>query len=102
MPGNPDECRLNATRCSELARTATTSESCQALIALAEAWKRLAAELEADQMLLDVLSELELNSQPYDPLLLALKLHSWAAWPSRNFELKARNGQVKEDLFKKE
>ena len=102
MPGNPHECRLNAASCSELAQTAATSDSCQALIALAEAWKRLAAELEADQMLLEVLSELELNSQPYDALLLALKLHSWAAWPSRNFELKARNGQVKEDLFKKE
>ena len=81
MPGNPQECRLNAAQCSKLAQTAVTSE-CQALIALAETWKRLAAELEADQMLLQVLWDLDLSLQPYEALLFALNIHSAMKWPS--------------------
>ena len=46
MPGNPHECRVNAAQFSKLARNAVTSE-CDALFALADTWKRLAAELEA-------------------------------------------------------
>jgi hypothetical protein len=82
MPGNPHVCRLNAANCSELAQTAVTSE-CQALLVLADTWKRLAAELEADQMLLQVLSELHLSSQPYEALLVALNIHPGVKWPSR-------------------
>ena len=64
MPGNPDECRLNAERYAELARTGMPAE-CPALLALAETWKRLAAEFEADEMLLQALAELQLvGSKP--------------------------------------
>jgi hypothetical protein len=82
MPGNPHECRLNATQCSKLAQTVVASE-CEALLALAVTWKRLAPELEADQMLLQVLSELHLSSEPYEALLLGLNIHPGMNWPSR-------------------
>ena len=73
MPGDPDECRLNAERCAQLARTAVPSE-CPALLALAETWKRLAAEFEADELLLHALAELHFGSEPYEALLLALNI----------------------------
>ena len=82
MPGNPTECRLHALRCSQLAKTAATLESRRALIALAETWKGLVAELESDQAFLQAMSELELSSQPsepYESLPVALGLRSWAA-----------------------
>ena len=82
MPGDPHECRLNADRCSELVKTAATPELRRTFIALAETWKELAAELESDQAFLQAMSELELSSQPgepYEALLSALKLRSWAA-----------------------
>jgi hypothetical protein len=82
MPGNPHECRLNAADCSELAKTAVTSEY-QSLLVLADTWKRLAAELEADQRLLQVLSELQLSSQPYKAFLFALNIHPDLKWPSQ-------------------
>jgi len=82
MPGNPHECRLNAAHCSELAKTVVTSE-CQALLVLADTWKRLAAELEADQSLLQVLSELDLSSQPYEAFQFALNIHPGLKWPSQ-------------------
>jgi hypothetical protein len=82
MPGNPHACRLNAAHCSELAQTAVASE-CQALIVLADTWKRLAAELEADQRLLQVLSKLDLSSQPYEAFLFALNIHHGLKWPSQ-------------------
>jgi len=80
MPGNPHECRLNAAHCSELAKTVVTSE-CQALLVLADTWKRLAAELEADQSLLQVLSELDLSSQPYEAFQFALNIHPGLSEP---------------------
>jgi len=80
MPGNPHECRAAAAQCSKLAQNAITSE-CDALFALANTWKRLAAELEADQMLLQALSELHLTSQPYEALLCALNIHPGLNWP---------------------
>ena len=73
MPGDPDECRLNAERYAQLARTAVPSEY-PALIALAETWKRLAAEFEADELLLQALAELHFGSEPYEALLLALNI----------------------------
>ena len=82
VPGNPHECRLNAAHCSELAKTVVTSE-CQSLLVLADTWKRLAAELEADQSLLQVLSELDLSSQPYEAFLFALNIHPGLKWPSQ-------------------
>jgi hypothetical protein len=44
MSGNPHECRLNAARCSELAKTAATPELRRSFITLANLWKELAAE----------------------------------------------------------
>jgi hypothetical protein len=78
MPGNPDQCRLNAVRCSTLAERARRPEMRQSFNDLAETWTRLAAELESDQALLRAISELEFG-EPYEVLPLALKLRSWAA-----------------------
>jgi predicted nucleic acid-binding Zn ribbon protein len=75
MPGNPHQCRLNAKRCLKLAEHARRPEMRQTFTALAETWTRLAAELEADQTLLQAISEMEF-SEPYYALPSALKLHS--------------------------
>jgi hypothetical protein len=75
MPGNPHQCRLNAKRCLKLAEHAKRPEKRQTFTALAETWTRLAAELEADQTLLQAISEMEF-SEPYYALPSALKLHS--------------------------
>jgi hypothetical protein len=37
--------------------------------------------LEADQRLLQVLSELHLSSQPHEALLIALNIHPGLKWP---------------------
>jgi hypothetical protein len=57
MPGDPREWHLNEARCSELAEAAATPELRRALIAAAELWRELAAELESDQALLNTLSD---------------------------------------------
>jgi hypothetical protein len=83
MPGNPDQCRLNAARCLKLAEHSRKPEVRQTLITLAETWTRLAAQLEADQALLRAIAELKFSRQPceaYETLPLALGLHSWSAW----------------------
>ena len=76
MPGNPEQCRLNAARCLKLAKRARRPEMRETFTALADTWTRLAAEHESDEALLRVISELEF-SEPYQALLQALKLHSW-------------------------
>ena len=76
MPGNPEQCRLNAARCLKLAKRARRAEMRESLTALADTWTRLAAEHESDEALLRAISELEF-SKPYEALPLALKLHSW-------------------------
>jgi hypothetical protein len=76
MPGNPEQCRLNAARCLKLAKRARRPEMRETFTALADTWKRLAAEHEFDEALLRVISELEF-SEPYEALLQALKLRSW-------------------------
>jgi hypothetical protein len=78
MPGNPDQCRLNAARCLRLAERARRPETRETFTALAETWTRLAAELESDEALLRTISELEF-CEPYEALPLALKLRSWVA-----------------------
>jgi hypothetical protein len=78
MPGNSEQCRLNAARCIRLAKRARRPEVRENFTALAETWTRLAAELESDGALLRALSELEF-SEPYYALPQALKLRSWAA-----------------------
>ena len=77
MLGNPHECRLNAALCAQLAETAATPELRETCIALAESWKRLAAELDSAQAFLDAMSELELRDQPSEASVL--KLHDRAA-----------------------
>ena len=76
MPGNPEQCRLNAARCLKLAKRARRPEMRETFTALADTWTRLAAEHESDEALLRTISELEF-SEPYEALPLALKLHSW-------------------------
>jgi hypothetical protein len=75
MAGDPEKCRLNAMRCLRLAERARRPEVRERFTALAEIWKRLAAECESDQPLLAALSELN-RSEPYDSLVLALNLRS--------------------------
>ena len=46
MPGNPEQCRLNAARYLELSRRAKNRTRRANLAALAKMWTKLAAELE--------------------------------------------------------
>ena len=78
MPGDPEECRLNAARCLALARRAWRPEARQAFSDLAQTWRKLAAETESDEALFRAICEMEL-SEPYEALPRALKLYSWAA-----------------------
>ena len=78
MPGNPEQCRLNAARCLKLAKRARRPEMRETFTALADTWTRLAAEHESDEALLRTISELEF-SEPYEALPLALNLRSWPA-----------------------
>ena len=78
MPGNAEQCRLNAARCLKLAKRARRPEMRETFTALADTWTRLAAEHESDEALLRTISELEF-SEPYEALPLALKLRSWPA-----------------------
>ena len=75
MPGDPEECRRNALRCSRLAKRAKQAETRQAFAAMSEVWMKLAAELESDAALLRAISEMQI-SEPYDSLPQALKLRS--------------------------
>jgi hypothetical protein len=75
MPGDPEQCRLNARRCLALANRARTQVTRANLATMAGLWT---AETEFDQTLLSTLSELELG-EPYEALPLALNLHSRAA-----------------------
>ena len=45
MPGDPEQCRLNAARCLKLSELAKDPARRQSLAALAETWTKLAAEL---------------------------------------------------------
>jgi hypothetical protein len=61
MPGDPKECRRNAKRCLRLAERAQHSKARENLIAFAEMWRKLAAELESHEALLSALSEMKLE-----------------------------------------
>jgi hypothetical protein len=78
MPGDPRRCRLNAARCSTLARWAKRPEAQDDFAAMALTWKQLAAETEADDALLRVFSEMEFG-EPSRALPLALGLIPRAA-----------------------
>jgi hypothetical protein len=78
MADDPHDCRLNAKRCLELAGSAATPEDRQALLALAETWKQLTAEMESEEALLQALTEMERVSEPWNALPEALHLSSAA------------------------
>jgi hypothetical protein len=78
MPGDPEECRLNAARCLALAQRAWRPGARQAFSDLAQTWRKLAAETESDEALFRAICEMELG-EPYEALPRALKLYSWAA-----------------------
>ena len=75
MPGDPAKCRLNAMRYVKLSERAQDPRRRERLAALAEMWARLAAEFEADQALLEALSELQFD-QPVYPVPEALNLRA--------------------------
>jgi hypothetical protein len=54
MPGDPRECRKNASRCAERAHSARTPELKQTLLELSRHWLKLAIEIERTHALLDV------------------------------------------------
>jgi hypothetical protein len=66
MPGDPEQCRLNAARYLKLAEHAKNPERRQRFVALAETWAKLAAENESEQALLRTLSELEFDEPSYE------------------------------------
>ena len=49
MPGDPEQCRLNARRCLALANRARTQVTRANLATMAGLWTKLAAETEFDQ-----------------------------------------------------
>jgi hypothetical protein len=67
MPGDPNECRQRALNCMLLAKEATTEQSKQTFLNLAQSWTRLAAELEDADALLKTLSEIENLKDPPEP-----------------------------------
>ena len=75
MPGDPEQCRLNAVRCFKLSERAKDSTRRQSLAALAETWTKLAAELESEQALFNALSELEYD-EPFYAVPEALNLRA--------------------------
>ena len=65
MPGDPEQCRLNAARYLELSKCAKNRVRRANLAALAKMWTKLAAELESEKALLNALSEINFD-EPYD------------------------------------
>jgi hypothetical protein len=75
MPGDPAQCRLYAARYLELSKRAKNSARRQNLAALAKLWTKLAAEYEADQPLLNALSEINFD-EPFYAVPEALNLRT--------------------------
>ena len=80
MPGNAQQCRWNAAHCLASAKHATELQSREDFIALADTWNELAAELESDEGLLQVMSEMELSATYYN-LASALNMRAWSRSP---------------------
>ena len=78
MPNDPHQCRLNAARCLALARRSTKPEAQAAFQTMALTWKQLAAQTEADEALLKVISDMQFG-EPSEALPLALGLLPRAA-----------------------
>jgi hypothetical protein len=53
MPGDPNECRAHARECERIAAAATSSDMRETFERLAQAWHRLAGELERSRAMLD-------------------------------------------------
>jgi hypothetical protein len=79
MPGNPAQCRLYAARYLELSKRAKNPARGESLAALAETWTKLAAEYEADQPLLNTLSEINFD-EPFNAVPEALNLRQHRLW----------------------
>ena len=75
MPGDPAKCRLYAARYLELSKRAKNPARRQNLAALAKLWTKLAAEYEADQPLLNALSEINFD-EPFYAVPEALNLRA--------------------------
>ena len=73
MSGDPHQCRLNAERCLSLAKRSKKAKARETFLAMAETWRKLAAENESDAALLRAISEMELG-EPHEALPTALKL----------------------------
>ncbi len=65
MADNPQKYRERACYFSELCRTAASADDKEHFAALAEAWNKLAGEIEGAQAFLNVLSELEFYEPKY-------------------------------------
>ena len=55
MSGDPSQCREQAAECVRLANEGATQQSRDEFIELAQFWLKLAAQLESDKALLDML-----------------------------------------------
>ena len=75
MPGDPAQCRLYASHCLELSKRSKNRARRQDLAALAELWTKLAVEFEADEPLLNALSEITFD-EPFYAMPEALNLRA--------------------------
>ena len=75
MPGDPAQCRVHAARYVKLSERAKDPARRKRLASLALTWTKLAAELESDQALLNVLSEFKVD-EPFYAVPEALNLRA--------------------------
>jgi len=61
MLGDPQECREQVRLCAEWARTAASPEAREQSSSLQKSWGRLAAEIESDQSLLEIIDRIRLE-----------------------------------------
>jgi hypothetical protein len=94
MPEDPHECELNEARFRQLAESASTPNERESLLSLAETWKRLLAETQAEEALLDTLVSMELSGEPWNALPKALSLRDSCS--SQNAMSKERRCRVAE------
>jgi hypothetical protein len=57
MPGDPKECRQHALNCVRLAQTSSTPQAREQFASLANAWLRLATDLEQARAFLDAMDD---------------------------------------------
>ncbi len=61
MSGDPHQCRCHSERCLALARRSKKAKDRETFLAMANTWRKLAAENESDAALLRAISEMELG-----------------------------------------